>query len=386
MLKHVFTLIALLALCAPVIAQEVNIRVKDATRFRLSGGDTLEGQGLVYGLNGTGDADDKLAQEMARARAAHGGDNKLDDKNYTNEDFSADNICRVVVTLKVESGEGVAGNVLSATISIADNATSLRGGQLLLTSLKNASDATDAVIYATASGAIYIPPVAGGQGNNAAAPNGQVDATLVEDIDEIFYSEDKDEYGNTSYNMTLQLHKPSTTNANAIARSINNDPNILGLASTVGADGELPQAPRVARAEGSGKVVIDVPAKWHKDLMEFREIIENASFPAEVPAEVIINMESGVITVSSTVRFSPGTIIAAGVTIQLGANGELPTPDANADGTRDPAVPLTQDSRNVNDELMQTLNVLNLSAAEKAEVFRALDKAGMLHGKLVIDR
>lgn len=388
MLRIALILIGLVALSAPALAQEVNVRVKDAASFRLSGGDVLQGQGLVIGLAGTGDDNDAVAKEMLRASTEAALRLKTDGK-YTDESFSAVNVARVLVKLRVESGEGTAGNKLSATVSIISEATSLRGGELMVTDLLNSSDATDATIYARAEGPIRIPVMPGA---NAAAdaPNGTVDAALVEDIPEIFYTMETNEFGEESYRMTLQLNKASTTNANAIARAINNDPNILGLASTVAAGEALADAPRVAKAEGSGRVEITVPEKWHDELMEFREIVENASFPAEVPAEVIINMQSGVITIANTVRFSPGTIIAAGVTIQLGANGQLP-PETQDDAgnpapTTDPAVPLTAASRNVNDELMQTLNVLNLTMQEKAEVFNALERAGMLHGDLIFVR
>lgn len=373
--KIATAVVAVVALCGPALAQQgsVTVRVKDITSYRMAGAQQLVGEGLIVGLKGTGDKADVRAQEMAQALSGHSG---YFSENLTPEAFASTNIARVQVTAEIDEGTTTAGARIHATVAaVSDKTKSVEGGILISTQLKF----SDGVEYADAFGKVSISRAGGGGGANAGSPVGTVSATLIRDIQISFFETRVDENGMERREMVLILGSPDINTAKDIASKINSEREALGLSRAGGDD----LGNRIAVARDVGSVVVEIPRKWWGNEVEFRYHIDNVSVNPDVAARVTINDVSGEIVITGNVRVLPGAVIAAGVTITVGANGAMPTTLADGAEAVDPPVPVNSTDASFA-ELVRALTLLNLTAAEKAEVLKTLAASGLLQGALKV--
>jgi flagellar P-ring protein precursor FlgI len=134
------------------------------------------GFGLVVGLDGTGSrstftrqvvsdmklrlgllGSERLEQYVARGMRDRPGPFRWPCDTLTESIFGNANTSAVLVTARLDSGARKGGKI-DVTVSSMDDAHSLQGGQLLLTSLKG----VDGQVYAVAQGQMSVPrPTAG---------------------------------------------------------------------------------------------------------------------------------------------------------------------------------------------------------------------------------
>lgn len=366
---------------APLLAQGgVTTRIKDITFVGGTAGNQLTGMGLITGLKGTGDKTDMEAAKMHRAIQ----DAFKSTKGAKDEDFLSANIARVFLTAFVDEGTTVAGTSISVIVSaVSDKTKSLEGGTLSQSSLVLHRGGET---VATAGGLLTTVKKSGpgqGGGNNQGAMIVTANGTLVDNLVIPFFSEttlvDDKGVARTVKKMKLGLTHPDEGTAKEIARAINETRDILG--ETGVKNGAVKQL-EVAKAIGIGEIEVEIPSRWHGSEVEFRAMVGSVSVNPDTVAMVVVNETTGVVVVTGAVRLSPGSIFAAGVTITVGADGNLPKKPAPGAEAKDPGVAIGAVNNGVQ-ELVDVLNALNLSGADKIAIFRALNTAKLLQGKLV---
>ncbi|MEO9629160.1 MAG: flagellar basal body P-ring protein FlgI, partial [Sulfitobacter sp.] len=131
------------ALAAPAAAQ---VRIKDIVTVEGVRSNQLVGYGLVVGLNGTGDS---LRNAPFTERAIEGMLERLGIGNLTEDQMRTANTAAVMVTASLPPFARM-GSTIDVVVSSLGDASSLRGGTLIVTPLT----AADGEIYAVAQGPI----------------------------------------------------------------------------------------------------------------------------------------------------------------------------------------------------------------------------------------
>lgn len=278
-----------LLLC-PVLADALQVRVKDVAAVADGGAHKLLGYGLVVGLQGTGDGKKALFTVQSLA-------NMLEQFGLSIEpaQLDVDNVAAVMVTAELPSG-ATEGARLDVTVSSLGDASSLQGGTLLLTPLRGA----DGQVYAIAQGAVSVGGYqAGGRGastsrNHTAVgrvPNGasMVLTPPISGRESLSFARQ----------LSLQLHQPDFTTAGRLADSIN-----AGLGRSC------------ARAVNSAMVQITIPPDT-PELTTLIRRIEALPVQPDMPARVVINERTGTVVIGSQVRILPVAIAHGALTVQV---------------------------------------------------------------------
>jgi flagellar P-ring protein precursor FlgI len=157
--------LSLLLWALPFSAAQAD-RIKDLTSMAAMRGNQLIGYGLVVGLQGTGDKKASFTSQSMKTLLNRMGLNQENDLDkFTNAISSGGdelaNVAAVMITADLP-GMAKPGQRIDINVSAIGAATSLRGGNLLLTSLRG----VDGQIYALAQGPLTSTGVdAGGAGS-----------------------------------------------------------------------------------------------------------------------------------------------------------------------------------------------------------------------------
>jgi flagellar P-ring protein precursor FlgI len=135
---------AVITFTPAVVGAEV--RIKDIANFEGVRENHLVGYGLVVGLLGTGD---KLSSSPFTRESIRGMLERLGVANLEGSSLKTKNTAAVMVTAKLPPFAR-RGSPIDVTVSSLGDATSLRGGTLLVTPLTGA----DGAVYAVAQGAV----------------------------------------------------------------------------------------------------------------------------------------------------------------------------------------------------------------------------------------
>ena len=156
-MKRLFSLL-LASACAALVLQPSAARadrIKDLTHVAAKRTNQLIGYGLVVGLQGTGDGSDVsfTAQSMKTmlARMGVAMEGALADFETATSGGKMDikNVAAVMITAELP-GFAKPGQKIDVNVSAIGKASNLRGGNLLLTSLRG----VDGEVYALAQGAL----------------------------------------------------------------------------------------------------------------------------------------------------------------------------------------------------------------------------------------
>lgn len=348
-----------------IAAAAPGVRVKDVTRIKGSESYTLVGYGVVVGLAGSGDSDEQLTQGTLA--------NVLQNFNVVvdEENLKANNAAAVMVTATVRRAAN-RGDMLAVTVSSVGDATSLTGGELLLTPLLG----TDGEPWAIAQGAVTTGAYAfggGGEGGETASKNhpttGVVSkgAKLLKDVNIGLQGADA---------LTLCLHQPDFTSAVNMAEAING--KYFGSALAVDPATVRVRLPGDIRAENR--------------IAEFIRDIEQVTFSPDRSARVVFSERTGTIVIGSEVRISSAAISHGSITINIKNTQQVSQPPPFArrgdtvettDQTTDVVegdgdIKLLPDTTTVGD-LVRVLNQLGVKPRDTMAIFHALRQAGALH-------
>lgn len=294
-----FAILAGMALITAETAVAQGSRIKDIASLQAGRDNQLIGYGLVVGLQGTGDSlrSSPFTDQSMRAMLQNLGISTQGGQS------SAKNVAAVMVTATLPPFASP-GSRIDATVSSLGDATSLRGGTLVMTSLSGA----DGQIYAVTQGSVVVSGFTA-QGQAATVTEGVTTSGRVPNgaiIERELPSKFKD-----SVNLVLQLRNPDFSTALGMTRRINNY-----AAATYGAP--------IAEARDSQEVVIQKPRT--ADLTQLMADIENLIVDTDTPAKVVINERTGTIVIGADVRVSKVAVSYGTLTVQVNETPQVVQP------------------------------------------------------------
>ncbi|MGC3970576.1 MAG: flagellar basal body P-ring protein FlgI [Pirellulales bacterium] len=276
-------------------------RIKDIASLQSGRDNQLIGYGLVVGLQGTGDSlrSSPFTEQSMRAMLQNLGISTQGGQS------SAKNVAAVMVTANLPPFASP-GSRIDVNVSSLGDATSLRGGTLVMTSLSGA----DGQIYAVAQGAVIVSGFSA-QGQAASVNEGVVTAGRVPGgaiIERELPSKFKD-----SVNLVLQLRNPDFSTAVRIADVVN-----AYARQTFGG--------AIAEPRDAQEVAVAKPAS--ADLTRLMADIENLLVQTDSPAKVVINERTGTIVIGADVRVSRVAVSYGTLTVQVTESPQVVQPVA----------------------------------------------------------
>ena len=357
---------ALLALiCVPAGAD----RIKDIATVGGVRSNQLVGYGLVVGLDGTGD------QTTQAPFTIQSIENMLQRFGVTippNTNPQLKNVAAVTVTADLPPF-AKAGQTLDVTVGTIGNASSLRGGDLIMTPLRGA----DGQIYAIAQGSLVVSGfgVNGKDGSRISLnvpssgriPNG---ASVEREVPVHFAADP---------HLMINLNTPDFTTAARVAAAIN---------KTFGAD--------TAEALDAVSIKVAAPVNPNQRISYLASLEVVDVEPGEAPARVIVNARTGTVVISSHVRVMAAAVAHGSLSVTITEHQDVSQPAPFSQGqtvvTPRSSIDVQQtDARmfvlqaGVNlDEIVRAVNQVGAAPGDLVAILEALREAGALRAELVV--
>jgi flagellar P-ring protein precursor FlgI len=343
-------------------------RIKDIASLQAGRDNQLIGYGLVVGLQGTGDGlrNSPFTEQSLRAMLQNLGISTEGGASRVN------NVAAVIVTANLPPFASL-GSRIDVTVSSLGDATSLRGGTLVMTSLSGA----DGQIYAVAQGSVIVSAI-NAQGDAATLQQGTATAgrlpggAIIErEIPAKFKQVD---------GLVYQLRNPDFTTA-------------VGMADVINAFSEERYGSAIAEARDSTSVAIRKPPT--ADLARLTAELEGLVVETDSPARVVVNERTGTIVIGNDVRVSRVAVSHGTLTVQI---NELPTivqPLPFSDGVT-AVEPLTDITAGIDGgqiamidgpdlrTLVAGLNSIGVKPDGIIAILQGIKSAGALHAELVL--
>ena len=374
-MKLFIVLLTALASLLPSLAHAD--RVKDLVTVAAMRPNQLVGYGLVVGLEGTGDGTDvSFTVQSMRAMLSRLGvslEGALTDFEQApaRGRNNIQNVAAVMITAELP-GLSKPGQRIDINVSAIGRAKSLRGGNLLLTSLRG----IDGQVYALAQGPLTATGVeasaAGskvsiGVPTSARVPGGGI---VERTIDTPFEKSD---------HVVLNLREPDFTTATAIVKSVN---------EKYGAG--------IARAIDPVSIAIRAPEDVSQRVA-FISMVENLDvIPGEPPARVVVNARTGTVVISRNVRVSASAVSHGTISVRVSATNEVSQPNPlsqgqtaavqNADiAISDPKSPMFLFQPGVDlKQIVDAVNQVGATPSALIAILEALKNSGGLRAELII--
>lgn len=352
------------------------VHVGDICRLKGQERNTLQGMGLVVGLQGTGDGDFGPTARGLIQVMHNMGITLTNGQDGSPLELDASNTALVVVTAEVPPQGGRQGDEFSCTVS-AVNAESLQGGTLLLTPLLGPSPPPavqqpgstsrqspprsrpeDARVYAIARGPVKL--------NDPDTPTTgkiSVGCRLEEDFMNPFVKDD-------TITLVLNRNHARFEVSEEVAFQINNDPE-FGAATD-------DSQPRIAQAVNQHTIAVAIPEQYASSPVEFAARVLEVRLPVIPNVEtVVVNATTGVISMSADLEIAPHALQHENMVVEI-AGGTPVGQFSEFNPGGDTSVPTLQ-------ALVQSLNSLRVSAEDVIEIIRVLDRAGAIHGHVIYE-
>ena len=368
------TLIVALALVHPAQAD----RVKDLASVAAVRSNQLVGYGIVVGLQGTGDgAQVAFTVQTVRSMLVKMGvglDGPLSDFERAAAAagrMDVQNVAAVMVTAELP-GMSKPGQRIDVNVGTLGKASSLRGGTLILTSLRG----VDGEVYALAQGLVTTTGVdasaAGskvsiGVPTSARIPNG---ATVERIVETPFDKTDS---------VVINVRDQDFTTTTAIVDAVN---------KTFGAD--------TAKALDGVSLTVRAPTDMSKRVA-FMSMVENLDvIPGEAAAKVVVNSRTGTVVISRNVKVTAAAVSHGTISVAIAATNEVSQPNAFAPGqtaavqnanvaVNEPNKPMFLFQAGVDlRQIVDAINQVGASPSALIAILEALKSSGSLRAELVI--
>ena len=368
--------ITMLALCVCGPAQAD--RVKDLASVAAVRTNQLVGYGIVVGLQGTGDgAQVAFTVQTVRSMLVKMGvglDGPLSDFERAAAAagrMDVQNVAAVMVTAELP-GMAKPGQRIDVNVGTLGKASSLRGGTLILTSLRG----VDGEVYALAQGLVTTTgidanaagsKVAIGVPTSARIPNG---ATVERMVDTPFDKSDT---------VVMNVRDQDFTTTTAIVDAVN---------KTFGAD--------TAKALDGVSLSVRAPTDMSKRVA-FMSMIENLDVvPGEAPAKVVVNSRTGTVVISRNVKVTAAAVSHGTISVAIAATNEVSQPNAFAQGqtagvqnaniaVNEPNKPMFLFQAGVDlRQIVDAINQVGASPSALIAILEALKSSGSLRAVLVV--
>ena len=333
-------------------------------------GNHLVGYGLVVGLDGTGD---QTTQTPFTVLSIENMLARFGIQVPANANPQLKNVAAVTVHATLPPF-AKPGQTINVTVSSIGNATSLRGGSLIMTPLRGA----DGQIYAMAQGSVLVNGFSarGADGSSVTVnipssgsiPNGAtVERSVPTDFDSLPY-------------VTLNLDTPSFTNATRLTQAINR---------TFGA----------GTAEALDAVSVRVRApKSPTQRIAYVAALQNLTIkPGTPPARVIINSRTGTVVISSGVRVMPAAVSTGSLSVTIAEHYTVSQPNPFSATGHTAIIPhssvrVRQEKAHmflfpagVNlDAIVRAVNAVGATPDDLVAILEALKEAGALRAQLIV--
>lgn len=288
----VFAVFALLIDALPVQAA----RIKDIAAIGGVRENQLIGYGLVVGLMGTGD---DVKNGFTKETIA----NILSRQGISMRDRTpkAKNIAAVMVTSQLPAF-AKNGSRIDVTVSSIGDATSIQGGQLLMTPLR----AVDGEVYALAQGALVLGGFSAG-GANASVTKNQTNVGIIAN-GAVVEREVKHDFGRER-KFTINLFQPDFSTATKLAATV------AGLIKDV-----------ETRTLDSGTISVKLGSSFAGGMTEMIAAVENIDVAVETVAVIVMNEKTGTVVMGENVRISTVAIAHGNLSIQIKENVNVSQP------------------------------------------------------------
>ena len=352
----------------PVPAQGYE-RVKDLASVGGVRNNQLVGYGLVVGLDGTGD---RTTQAPFTVQSLKNMLGRLGVTVPPDVNPQLRNVAAVMIHTDLPPF-AKPGQTIDITVSSIGNATSLRGGSLLMTPLKGADGQT----YAIAQGNLVVGGL-GAEGRDGSRisvnvpsvgriPNG---ATVEREVASAFAQGDS---------VKLHLHRFDFTTANRLSDAIN---DTLGTGT--------------ASAEDGSTVRIRAPVDPGQRVA-FVSILENIRVqPGDPPAKVIVNSRTGTVVIGSNVTVTAAAVSHGSLTVTITESFDVSQPAPLARGetvvTPRTEIEIAEDLNPMFlfgpgvtlDEIVRAVNRVGAAPGDLVAILEALREAGALRAQLIV--
>lgn len=352
-------------------------RIKDLASLAAVRTNQLVGYGIVVGLQGTGDGTDVFTVQTIRAmfnKMGVGMDGNLSDFERSAAAagrIDVKNVAAVMVTAELP-GMAKPGQRIDVNVGTLGKASSLRGGTLIMTSLRG----VDGEVYALAQGIVTTTgidasaagsKVAVGVPTSARIPNG---ATVERIVDTPF---EKTEF------VMMNVREQDFTTTNAIVAAVN---------KTFGAD--------TARALDGVSISLRAPADASQRVA-FMSMVENLDvIPGEAPARVVVNSRTGTVVISRNVKVTAAAVSHGTISVSIAATNEVSQPNAFSQGqtaavqnanitVAEPNKPMILFQPGVDlRQIVDAVNQVGASPSAMIAILEALKSSGSLRADLVV--
>ncbi len=377
---HTALIVVLAFVCAQAPARAD--RIKDIASVAAARSNQLIGYGLVVGLNGTGDGSDiSITGESLRNMMRRLGisiDGSLTDFERANSTsrtatggMDVKNVAAVMVTAELP-GFSKPGQKIDVNVSAIGKASSLRGGSLLLTSMRG----VDGEVYAIAQGALLSFGATAGAADSkvtigvptsARIPMGATVERLVETPFE------------TAGQIVINTRDSDFTTTTAIVNAINKQ---FGEGTAQALDG------------------MSLSVRAPEDLSQrvaFVSMIENIDVqPGEPPARVVVNSRTGTVVISRNVKVSAAAVSHGAISVAISVTNEAsqPAPLSRGQTTQvqnadikieDPKNPMFLFQPGVDlRQIVDAVNQVGASPNSLIAILEALKSSGSLRAELIV--
>lgn len=370
-MKILISLLCILAVVYGDIAAQTQItnlvEIENARRKELIG------YGLVTGLDRTGDRSTNMRGAVFTVQSIA---NMLQNFgiNIDPDRLRTRNVAAVMVTATL-SPYHAPGSEIDVAVSSLGDASSLQGGVLLQTPLL---DPDNEELYAKAQGPLIVGGINAEIGGARIAQNQTLTATIpggavVEQNTIVPF--------NSEEPLGLVLREPSFGNARSITEKIN---------ETFDED--------LAIIEHAGLVKVDWPAAFQdKSTMNiFTSLILEQEVLVKSEAKVVINERTGTIVAGGEVVIDEAMIAHGNIQIRTQEQPFVSQPNILTGGqtvsgvvpeagiTEQEARTIVLEPETTVRQLAASLNAIGLSPRDIIAIFQALERAGVLRGKLIV--
>lgn len=355
-------------------------RVKDLTNVGGVRGNQLVGYGLVVGLAGTGDGKDPTftGQSLKAILESLGvTTNPYDDYDLAQSrgrPIQVDNVAAVMVTATLPPF-AKPGQLVDVNVAALGTATSLRGGNLVMTELRG----IDGQTYAVAQGSLTVTGIMEEQNGTSIQigiptsgriPDG---ATVERQVDNSF---DKSDH------LIFNVNTSDFSTTAAITKKIN---EVFGEGTAFALDGV--------------SLAVRAPVGL-SERVSFVGMIENLDVEPGIPsAKVVVNSRTGTVVINQQVKISAAAVSHGTVSVSVATLNEVSQPGPFTEGrgveTRDVANSTVEvgevgtgtgliaeevDLKDIVDSIKQS----GASTTSLIAILEALKSAGSLKAELVV--
>lgn len=350
-----------LLLANPVYAA----RIKDVANLYGVRENSLVGNGIVVGLNRTGDSTQNASAIRALANRLQGLGITLSE-----EDIKSKNVALVMVTAKLPPGARP-GSRVDVQVSSVGDARSIEGGILLLSPMY----APNGMAVASAQGSVIVGGYTATAGNNSETRNhptvgivprgGTVEVEVPNGLNLL-----------QTASVDWILNDPDFTNAIRLANSINNN---LG-------------GPYAKALDGS-TVRVQVPDGWLGKQPELVAQLEMLNLTLDIPNKVIVDERTGTVVMGAAIPIQAMAIAHGNLTIEVKQQVSVSQPGALSKGQ---TAVVANDTVKVNEEkskltliegatvgdVVSALNAMGVSPRDLIIILQAMRAAGGLHAEI----